>query len=187
MLLLAPLFLAGCQPESSGAATSTAPCRQVTVRADFRPIVPRDIPAFTGRVVDQADLLSHAAETRLTRLSADLQQATGDQLVVVTLPTLNNYPIEDVGYGIGNAWRVGGREKDNGVLLIVAPNERRVRIDVGHGLEPILTNERATQIIQADLLPAFRIGNFEGGVAAGAETIARRLIEQASVPRIGAC
>lgn len=182
---LAALLLSACQPGSIAAAE--APCRPVAVRADVRPVTLQNIPALTGRVVDQAELLSPAAEARLTQVSARLAQTTTDQLIVVTLPTLNNVPIEDVGYGIGNSWALGDAGKDNGVLLIVAPSERTVRIEVGHGLEPILTNQRAAEIIDANLVPAFRSGNFEEGIAAGAAAIANSLVAQAATPRIGAC
>jgi len=97
-------------------------------------------PTLTGRVVDDANLLSPEDEQTLTQELKDLEDKSSDQLVVVTLPSLQGYEIEDYGYQLGRHWGIGTKELDNGVLLIVAPNERKVRIEVGYGLEPILTD-----------------------------------------------
>ena len=142
-------------------------------------------PALSGRVVDQAGLLGDGAEARLTALSAELERRTTDQLVVVTIPSLEGRPIEDYSRALGNHWAIGQSDRDNGVLLVVAPSERRVRIAVGYGLEPILTNARAAEIIERDLLPAFREGKWEAGVLAGAASIVRTLTERAAEPRRG--
>lgn len=142
-------------------------------------------PKLTGRVVDEADLFSPEVEARLIRLSGELERRTTDQLVIVAVRSLGGRPIADYARALGNDWRIGQAGKDNGVLLLVAPNEQWVRIAVGYGLEPILTNARAAAIIERDLLPAFRENRFEDGVAAGAAAIVRILIEQAGVPRRG--
>lgn len=132
-------------------------------------------PKLTGRVVDEANLLSPQTEARLTAQLADLEQKSADQLVVVTLASLQGYEIEDYGYQLGRAWGIGQKGQDNGVLLIVAPSERRVRIEVGYGLEGILTDALASTIIQAAILPRMRAGDLEGGVVAGAEALIQQL------------
>ena len=132
-------------------------------------------PELTGRVVDGADILSAQAETQLTGELAALEAQTGRQLVVVTLPDLQGYEIEDYGYQLGRAWGIGDAETDSGALFIVAPNQRKVRIEVGYGLEPILTDALSSTILQRIVLPEFREGNMEAGVVAGTEAIIRQL------------
>ena len=132
-------------------------------------------PTLSGRVVDDAELLSPAAEARLTQRLEALQTDTSDQLVVVTLPDLQGYDIADYGYQLGRAWRIGQSEVDNGALLIVAPNEKKVRIEVGYGLEPILTDALSGLIIQTRILPAFRDGDFERGIEQGVDAIDQQL------------
>ena len=130
-----------------------------------------EFPALTGRVVDDADLLSPADEQALTEKLKELEEKSSDQLVVVTLPSLQGYTIEDFGYQLGRHWGIGTKELDNGVLLIVAPNERKVRIEVGYGLEPILTDALSRVIIDNAILPRFRSGDFPGGIKTGVEDI----------------
>ena len=132
-------------------------------------------PPLTGRVVDDAELLSPAAEARLTQELATLEAQTGHQLVVATLPDLQGYEIEDYGYQLLRTWGIGRKEQDDGVILIVAPNQKKVRIEVGYGLEPVLTDALASLIIQRAILPAFKAGNMEQGVVDGAEAIARQI------------
>ena len=93
-------------------------------------------------------------------------------MVVVTLPSLQGFSIEDFGYQLGRHWGIGTKEKDNGVLLIVAPNERKVRIEVGRGLEPILTDAMSKIIIENSILPRFRVGDYAGGIKDGVRDIA---------------
>lgn len=128
-------------------------------------------PELTGRVVDEAGILDADTRTRLEKLSADLEAKTTDQLVIVTLKSLQGTSIEDYGYQLGRKWQIGQKDKNNGVLLIVAPNDKRVRIEVGYGLEPTLTDAIASVIIQNSILPRFRAGDFAGGVRRGAEDI----------------
>jgi uncharacterized protein len=128
-------------------------------------------PELTGRVVDQAGILDAAARDKLEKLSADLEAKSTDQLVVVTLKSLQGTSIEDYGYQLGRKWQIGQKDKNNGVLLIVAPNERKVRIEVGYGLEGTLTDAIGSFIIQQAILPRFRSGDFVGGITRGAEDI----------------
>ena len=130
------------------------------------------LPALTGRVVDDAHILSQPEQQRLTARLAALEQRTTDQVVVVTLPSLGGLPIEQVGLRLGNGWHIGRKGLNNGVLLIIAPNERKVRIEVGLGLEGLLTNERAAAIIQEKLIPMFRMGAYDGAAEAGVKAIA---------------
>ncbi len=132
-------------------------------------------PALTGRVVDGANMLSPAVEASLDGKLAALETQTGRQLVVATLPSLQGYEIEDYGYQLGRAWGIGDAKADTGALLIVAPNERKVRIEVGYGLEPILTNALSSTILQGQVLPRFKAGEMEAGVVAGADAIAAQL------------
>ncbi|MBX9575683.1 MAG: TPM domain-containing protein [Caulobacteraceae bacterium] len=132
-------------------------------------------PTLTGRVVDQADLLSPEKEAELTQRLEALERDTSDQLVVVTIESLQDRDIADYGYQLGRAWGIGQSETDNGVLLIVAPNERKVRIEVGYGLEPILTDALSALIIHERILPAFREGGFEQGITDGVAAIDEQL------------
>ena len=132
-------------------------------------------PTLTGRVVDDAQLLTPQQEQALTDKLATLEQQTGDQLVVVTLPSLQDQEIEDFGYQLGRAWGIGQKENDGGALLIVAPNERKVRIEVGYGLEGVLTDAYSSMIIRDDILPAFRTGDYAAGIIAGTDAIIAQL------------
>ncbi|MBZ0139108.1 MAG: TPM domain-containing protein, partial [Pseudorhodoplanes sp.] len=117
-------------------------------------------PPLSGRVVDEAGLLDAATRAALTQTLAGLEARSTDQLVVVTLRSLRGTSIEDYGYRLGRAWQVGQKDKNNGVLLIVAPNERKVRIEVGYGLEGTLTDAISKFIIENSILPRFKAGDF---------------------------
>lgn len=132
-------------------------------------------PALPGRVVDQARLLSPAREAELTETLAALERDTTDQVVVVTVDSLQGHEIEDYGYQLGRAWGIGQKDGNNGVLLIVAPEERKVRIEVGYGLEPVLTDALSALIIQNQILPSFRTGGYEAGITQGVAAIDTQL------------
>jgi uncharacterized protein len=137
-------------------------------------------PKLTGRVVDQANLLDPAQEAALTAKLEGLETRTNRQLVVTTLSSLEGYEISDYGYRLGRTWAIGqdGKgesEKDNGAILIVAPNERKMRIEVGYGLEPVLTDGLSSSIIRNDITPAFKAGDFPGGINAGVDRIVTQL------------
>jgi len=129
------------------------------------------IPTLTGRVVDQAGILDRATIDAITQQTAGYEAATGRQLVVVTLPSLQGYPIEDWGLALGRGWGIGQKGKNNGVLLIVAPNDRELRIEVGYGLEGDLPDATANTIIQSEILPQFKRGDMKAGVRAGVTAI----------------
>ncbi len=128
-------------------------------------------PQLTGRVVDEAEILSPQTEAQLTQLSADIEKAASDQFVVVTLKSLQGYEIEEYGYQLGRNWKIGQKDVDNGILLIIAPNERKVRIEVGYGLEGNMPDMLANRIIREKIIPAFKAGDMEGGIVAGAQAI----------------
>jgi uncharacterized protein len=132
-------------------------------------------PPLTGRVVDNGNLLSAAKEQALTARLEALERDTTDQVVIVTVPDLQGYEIEEYGYQLGRAWGIGQADKNNGVLLIVAPNERKVRIEVGYGLEPVLTDALSALIIQNEILPSFREGFYERGIEQGVDAIDSQL------------
>ena len=130
-----------------------------------------NFPPLSGRVVDQAELLSASAEAELSAKLAAHEQKTTNQVVVVTLNSLEGDAIEEYGVALGRHWGIGQKEKDNGVLLLVAPNERRTRIEVGYGLEGTLTDAISSVIIDRRLRPAFRAGDYEAGIRAGVDGI----------------
>ena len=129
--------------------------------------VPSPFPELTGRVVDNAKLLSEEDERHLAVNLRALEDRTTDQVVVVTLPSLQGNDIDVYGARLGNYWGIGTKEKNNGVLLIVAPTERKVRIEVGRGLSSILTDRIAKLIIENKIVPRFREGDFGTGIKDG--------------------
>src|SRR5579864_5286680 len=126
-------------------------------------------PALTGRVVDQAGLLDAADRVALTEALASLEAKTTDQLAIVTLKSLQGTSIEDYGYQLGRRWKIGQKDRNNGALLIVAASERRVRIEVGYGLEGTLTDALTRYIIETSILPRFKAGDLAGGIKSGTE------------------
>src|ERR1700742_4937477 len=132
-------------------------------------------PVLSGRVVDDANILSSETKADLTAKLAALEQKTSRQLVVVTIPSLQGYEISDYGYQLGRAWGIGQKGLNNGLLFIVAPTEHKTRIEVGYGLEPIITDAFSSVVIQTQVLPKFRQGDFNGGVQAGADALIQQL------------
>jgi len=132
-------------------------------------------PELTGRVVDDAHVLSPEIQADLTQKLAGLEQKTSRQLVVVTLPSLQGYEISDYGYQLLRHWGIGQKGLNNGAVLIVAPSEHKVRIEVGYGLEPILTDALSSVILQEQVIPKFRAGDVSGGVEAGTDALIQQL------------
>jgi uncharacterized protein len=132
-------------------------------------------PAPQMWVADNANIISAPAEADLnTRLKA-LEDKTGRQVVVATLPSLQGQEIEDYGYQLGRAWGVGRKGRNDGALFIVAPNERKVRVEVGYGLEGILTDALSSVIIQQRVIPRFKAGDMEGGIVSGTNALIDQL------------
>ncbi len=128
-------------------------------------------PDLTGRIIDQAGLLTSADKAQIETELAALEGTSSDQLAIVTVNSLQGYSIEDYAIGLARKWGIGQKDKDNGVVLLVAPNERKVRIEVGRRLEPMLTDTMSKLIIQNAILPGFRRGDFAGGIRAGVRDI----------------
>lgn len=139
------------------------------------PALAVDFPPLTGRVVDQAELLSPDQEAQLTARLEALQRTSSRQLVVATVSSLQDLPVEDYANGLFRAWRLGQSQANNGVLLLVAPNERKVRIEVGYGMEPIVTDALSSTIIRDQILPRFRDNDYAGGIIAGSDALIRQL------------
>lgn len=139
------------------------------------PLSAQSFPELSGRVVDQANILSAETEAQLTAQLDALEAQSTRQLVVATVNSLEGYDISDYGYRLGREWEIGQEGEDNGAILLVAPNERQVRIEVGYGLEGYLTDALSALIIQNVILPEFRDGNMPGGVVAGSEAIIAQL------------
>lgn len=135
----------------------------------------QDFPALSGRVVDSADIISAPVEAELTAELAALETQSQRQFVIATVADLEGYDVADYGYRLGRHWGIGDKDRDDGVLLLIAPNQRRMHIAVGYGLEPVLTDALSSSIIRNDITPAFRNGDFDGGIRAGATAIIRQL------------
>ena len=134
-----------------------------------------DVPYLTGRLVDNAQILSPAARTRLVDMLKAHEQATSNQIVVLTVPTIEPENIEQYASDVFNSWKLGQQGPNNGVLVIVVPQDRKMRIEVGYGLEPILTDAMAGAIIRDVMTPAFRRTDYDAGVQDGVAAIIARL------------
>ena len=131
----------------------------------------QSFPKFDDKgVVDAANILDPAQEQALSQKLIAQKQASGRSLVVATIPDLQGYDISDYGYRLGRAWGIGDKN-NQGVLLIIAPNERKVRIEVGYGVEGILTDALSSQIIRNAITPRFKAGDMAGGIDAGVDQI----------------
>ena len=126
-----------------------------------------DFPALTGRVVDNAQMIDPPVRAQLSQQLQALEQTSGDQIVVVTVPDLQGTSIDDFGYQLGRHWGIGQKDKNNGALLIVARDERKLRIEVGYGLEERLTDAQSSIILNQVITPAFKNGQFSKGISDG--------------------
>jgi uncharacterized protein len=125
------------------------------------------VPQLTGRVVDQTGTLSSGDVAQLTQKLADLQTRKGSQIAVLIVPTTDGEAIEQFSLRVAEAWKIGRKKVDDGALLVVAKNDRRLRIEVGYGLEGALTDVTSKRIIDEDITPKFKSGDFAGGISAG--------------------
>jgi uncharacterized protein len=128
-------------------------------------------PQLTGRVVDNAGLIDPAAEAAITAKLATFEEKSSDQIVVATIPSLGGEPLEDYANRLFRAWGLGQAGEDNGILLLVARDDRKMRIEVGYGLEGTLTDLHSKLIIEDTLVPAFRAGDFSGGIERAVDDI----------------
>src|SRR5262245_23190603 len=139
-----------------------------------------NFPALTGRVVDQANIIQPGTRAAIEQKSANLETKSGIQLVVATVNSLEGQEIEPYANELFRKWGLGEKKKNNGVLLLVAPNERRVRIEVGYGLEGTLTDALSKVIISNAMAPRFKAGNFSEGILRGVDDIITVLTTDAS-------
>jgi uncharacterized protein len=130
-----------------------------------------DFPALTGRVVDDAGVMTAQSRSRVEAKSKDLEDKSGIQLVVATVKSLQGGDIETYANQLFRYWKLGEAKKNNGVLLLVAPTEHKVRIEVGYGLEGTLTDAASSVIISSVIVPRFKAGDYSGGVEAGVDGI----------------
>jgi uncharacterized protein len=137
-------------------------------------------PELTGRIVDQANILPAATRSALDTKLTDLENKSGIQLVVATIASLEDSDVETYANGLFRAWKLGEKPKNNGVLLLVAPKERKVRIEVGYGLEGTLTDALSNVIITNQIVPKFKAGDFAGGVERGVDGIIAALTTDTS-------
>ena len=137
------------------------------------PASAQTFPKLTGRVVDQANLLRPEQELDISSKSAALEAQSGAQLVVVTVSSLQGRRIEDYSYQLGRHWGIGQEKKDDGVLLVVAPTERKVWIATGYGARVRLTDAVASIIYRDAIIPRFRAGDYAGGITAGVDRIVK--------------
>ena len=136
-------------------------------------------PELAGRITDDAHLLKPEDRAAIEAQLTALESKSTDQIAVVTVPSLDGYAIEDYGIGLARKWQIGQKGKDNGILLIVAPNEKKVRIEVGRRLEPVMTDTMSKIIIQNAILSKFRRGDFSGGIRDGVRDIEAVLLGDA--------
>lgn len=132
-------------------------------------------PQLTGPVVDQADILPPDAEARIAQKLVALKAQSQRQVTVVTLASLEGYEISDYGYRLGRHWGLGDKARNDAAILIIAPNDRKLRIEVGYGLEPVLTDGLSFLIINRQIVPRFKAGDMPGGVEAGTDAIIQQL------------
>lgn len=140
--------------------------------------IAQEFPALSGRVTDAASIIPADVEARISQKLEALEAQSQRQLVVATIPDLQGYDISDFGYRLGRKWGIGDKDRNDGVLLIVAPNARKLRIEVGYGLEPVLTDGLSHLIIRQQVVPRFKQNDMPGGIEAGVDAI----IEQLTLP-----
>jgi uncharacterized protein len=149
----------------------------------FSAAIAADVPYLTGRVTDNAGILSAHARKALSENLKAHEARTGNQIAVLTIPTLHGEAIEEYAVRVFEEWKLGQKGKDNGVLMIVVPEDRRMRIEVGYGLEGTLTDLMAGRIIQHVMTPRFGNGDYEGGLTDGVMAVVK-LLERGEAPAV---
>jgi uncharacterized protein len=139
------------------------------------PAMAQNFPALTGRVVDQANLLRPEQKLDISSKLAALEAQSGRQFVVATVNSLDGMEISDYSYQLGRHWKIGDEKRDDGVVMVVAPKERKVWIATGYGADDVLTDAMTGLIIRQDILPRFKAGDFGGGITAGVDAVVRQL------------
>src|SRR5450759_3624186 len=141
-----------------------------------------DVPFLTGRVVDNAAILRPETRARLTEAMKAHEQATGNQIAVLTVPTIQPVSIEEYAVKVFQAWKLGQKGKDNGVLIVVVPQDRKMRIEVGYGLEPTLPDGAAGAIIRDLMTPEFKNSDYDKGIEAGVTAVIAQLEGRGTLP-----
>ena len=143
----------------------------VAIGGAASPAAALDVPPLTGRIVDAAHLLPADLAVSLSAKLAAHEARTGNQVALLTLPSLQGEPLEEFSHRVATTWKLGQKGTDNGVLVLVVPGDRKVRIEVGYGLEGTLTDAKSSRIIREEMAPRFRDGDFAGGIAAGVRAV----------------
>ena len=140
------------------------------------PLAAQDFPPVPdGPVYDGADILTPEQEAALTQRLYDLPTQTGNTLIVATVPSLDGATIEGYAFKLYETWGIGGESRDTGALLLVAPNERRVRIEVGYGLTPVITDIFSGRVVREEITPRFKAGDLYGGIDAGVTALVNQM------------
>jgi uncharacterized protein len=137
------------------------------------PLAAKDVPFLSGRVVDLAEILSPASEERIEARLAALEESKGAQVAVLTIASLEGESLEEYSLRVAETWKLGRGEFDDGALLLIARDDRRMRLEVGYGLEPVLTDALSGRVLDQVLRPSFRAGDFDGGVESAVDAIVR--------------
>jgi uncharacterized protein len=134
-----------------------------------------EVPALRGRVNDYAKLLSASASQNLENQLSQFEKETGHQVAVLTVPALDGEDIEGFSIRVAENWKIGQKGFDNGVILVVAPKERQLRLEVGYGLEGILPDAIASRIIREIIIPRFRQNDYQGGITSGIDAVLKTI------------
>jgi len=144
-----------------------------------------DIPAKPqGWVSDFAGILSDTTKSQIDALCAEVKKSTGAEIAVVTVPSLDDMSVEEYAVSLFKKWGIGEKDKDNGVLFLIAPNERKTRIEVGYGLEPVITDGRAGEILRETVIPFFKAGDYNQGILQGSMQIAALITGKGFAPSV---
>ncbi|MCF8215492.1 MAG: TPM domain-containing protein [Chlorobium sp.] len=130
-----------------------------------------DVPQLSGRINDLAGMISPEVEAALDTRLALIEKQESTQIVILTVPSLEGDPVEDFSIKVAEAWKIGQKGVDNGLLFLVSRDDRKVRIEVGYGLEGRMTDLLAGRIVDTDVVPLFRAGQFDAGFQKGVESI----------------
>ena len=144
------------------------------------------VPFLSGRVVDDAEILKPDTRARLTALLKQHEEKTTNQIVVLTVPTIDGESVEEYAVKVFAQWKPGQKGRDNGVLVVVVPKDRKMRIEAGYGLEATLTDAATSRIIRNIMTPSFRDGDYDRGVEAGVASIIGQIDGTSDVARIAA-
>ncbi len=143
------------------------------------PAFAQTFPPLTGRVVDAANILQPEAKAALEAKLEGVEKATGHQVVIATIPDMQGYPLEDYGYRLGRTWALGDKAKDDGLIILLAPNnpagQRGPRIEVGYGLEPLVTDAFSSVVANGIMTPMLKAGDIPGALNAGVDAIAEQI------------